>query len=558
MPVWPEKEKKMVLGYIAYLSQINDSKDGKGADDNKSRTVVWEKREMVDAIRDQLSKRELGRFTGIKKDDADELVKYFLLPAGLLVEPADNKIEFAHLSFQEYLCAEYIYTRAELKGMSDYLKKELFSRLRLPGWDEIGMLAMAIRCDRTHNEGHFELLLHLDPNDACQARLLVGSILGRELSFTEEEQRQWMPLVIAASLVHPDEEFAEKLAGSAHLRQEGIKTIKRLLSEGKPDGLWQVLEDGINKIPGNLKDPNKYKKMRGRWLKPKKKDCTWTVDFDEEEARAYSLLGFINCSGWFSDKEKQGSSEACEIENELTKWVNNHSSLTGNSPVLWIREKSGIESKKDDLPVATNAGLELDYLIPGRGELYKTVAGLVPLDAWLLQGESLDDDWFFWDFFSQPVVLLSIYPEESVSFRTLLSLGFYQVILFAQGFKREINANKYEESRSLSRSLSLIQLYTEIDVFSEKFKNILGKTYEKLNKYGKDISDELLEEIYLAVERFGYNYGSFEWFSEQAGDPGLVKRRGLRPGMPLPDNLGLFDSKGIPNRVQKRENIIRL
>ncbi|MCP4648228.1 MAG: hypothetical protein GY852_10945, partial [bacterium] len=49
-------------------------------------------------------------------------------------------------------------------------------------------------------------------------------------------------------------------------------------------------------------------------------------------------------------------------------------------------------------------------------------------------------------------------------------------------------------------------------------------------------------------------YAAHDWFNEQAESPDLMKSRGLRPGEPLPAELGLFDNQGRPFPVQHRSN----
>ena len=61
------------------------------------------------------------------------------------------------MSFQEYLCAWFLYQRAKVEGWERYLESELLGRLSEPGWDEVGLLLLCIHADETGQEGHFEL-----------------------------------------------------------------------------------------------------------------------------------------------------------------------------------------------------------------------------------------------------------------------------------------------------------------------------------------------------------------------------------------------------------------
>ena len=62
----------------------------------------------------------------------------------------------------------------------------------------------------------------------------------------------------------------------------------------------------------------------------------------------------------------------------------------------------------------------------------------------------------------------------------------------------------------------------------------------------------------LALETFGYRFAALDWFAEQAKDPDLMRRRGLRPGQPLPPGLGLFDATGRIREQLQRESLVRL
>jgi hypothetical protein len=66
------------------------------------------------------------------------------------------------------------------------------------------------------------------------------------------------------------------------------------------------------------------------------------------------------------------------------------------------------------------------------------------------------------------------------------------------------------------------------------------------------------EGPFLALTAFGYRLAGLDWFDEQAEDADLMRRRGLRPGEPLPRSMGLFDSDGRPQSVQKRASWLLL
>ena len=111
LPNWRDPEKRAVLGYIAWRSQLKRSAEAERGERKDS--FIWRREELLAEIQQQLSSRDYGRFSSIKVTDADDLLNYFLQPAGLLVEPAEQRLQFSHLSFQEYLCADFINTTSQ-------------------------------------------------------------------------------------------------------------------------------------------------------------------------------------------------------------------------------------------------------------------------------------------------------------------------------------------------------------------------------------------------------------------------------------------------------------
>lgn len=72
------------------------------------------------------------------------------------------------------------------------------------------------------------------------------------------------------------------------------------------------------------------------------------------------------------------------------------------------------------------------------------------------------------------------------------------------------------------------------------------------------VNTDVAKKYRIAVERFSHYYAAHDWFAEQAEDPNLMTRRGLRPGEPLPRTLGLFDERGMPLPQQQRSHWLAL
>jgi hypothetical protein len=70
--------------------------------------------------------------------------------------------------------------------------------------------------------------------------------------------------------------------------------------------------------------------------------------------------------------------------------------------------------------------------------------------------------------------------------------------------------------------------------------------------------DRSLDAFAAELAFFAYRTTALDWFDEQARDPDLMRRRGLRSGVPLPRDLGLFDRQGRPQPIQQRAHWLRL
>jgi len=459
MPHWPENEPRLVLGHLALLSQQKGSGLDKEKRDNSLfensdpdvRRVIWTRTDILKAIEKQLDEGP-GRFTSLEPKDSSELLNYFLFPAGLLIEPAENHIQFAHLSFQEYLCAEFLYERGDIEGLRVYLEKNLFPQLNQPGWDEVGMLLSIVRAMKTRNEGHFELLSWLNPTFVHQADLLVNALTGGELSFTPKERIAWLPVLLACALIHPDREYGEKLARVPDFNDggKGLDLLIQLFQATDDEAAWQVLVKALqDNKEHHIPKPQQHvlnTDMQQRWNHLSTSDNSWKVKFNQSEARAHSLLRLFNESNWVVPKNKMNPIGDTTLQQTITEWLTRR--LQHTPDLLWSRNK-------DKLPISTLTCFELDILLPQQGPLWEAVVSSLPLDAWLLQGEAVADEILFWNIFSQACALLTLYPLEPLPKRMQLALQLYQALIVGEAAAFGSGFANYSQLRSLSRSLSL-------------------------------------------------------------------------------------------------------
>ena len=638
LPNWLDTEKRAVLGYIAWRSQIHRSAE----EENKERkdSFIWRREELLAEIQHQLSNRKYGRFDYINVADADDLLNYFLQPAGLLIEPAEQRLQFSHLSFQEYLCADFIKTTLGGFSLKSIFKSELLDRLNKPGWEEVGLLLLAI-LQAQDNKSHLTALTWLDPSNAAQAQLLVSAISGGELGFRSKKNAadldDWAPLALACCLLHPRRYWGSELVQNPQLRAPALKLLEQLfglepsacmeylgkhIAEHRP---WGMSEDDAERIARSIAK---------RWNDPKS-DNSWDVDFGADEARAHALLGLLNSSAWLAPEKHDSLQPIAETEwqERLAAWL---LQVTAYEDLLWVRN---VEHR----PKPTNTALELDALLPASGKLYQATLECLPLDCLLLQGEMHKDHWAF-DEFSQPIVLLTLLAQEKPPTRCRIALLLYQVLILGESWGKGVKIMKRKHSQcdsqsrshSLSRSNLLSQhtlrtssLFKPILIPRSKLLSLLPllsllrsrpwsfsipmlfvlsqslsvwltmlEARRSISKVtlavstlaisqiddlgGSALSLELssatkrslkfaiqtIQSKEITVDQFNpwaqtlevycYRWAALDWFREQSQDVGLAQRRGIKNKQPLPAELGLFDSEGMPLPTPQRANVERL
>lgn len=599
LKVWPAQEKRRVLGRIAFESQTRGSDLQDDGDDTDRRRILWPHSELLEFIETYL--RERAGSGGIAPEEAGELLDYYLHPAGLLISPKDGDICFAHLSFQEYLCAEDIQRRLSGRKFVQVFQEDLVERLNRPGWDEVGLLLLAIHKNRSE-DGHLELLSLLRPQQNVEASLLVRGLAGKELALTPSQRQAWLSVLVACCLLHPDDRLASHLVDCPELEKPGLALLIELLKPiASGDGTtaaesqWKLLrqQGEDNFFPWT----EQYGSMLACWL---------NADWSEEEtdnARFHSFLMVLVGSHWgYQKNDELYPVSSSELELVLIDALRNNIQL-------WCREQY---EKFQGLAVLTKAGLLLQVLLPNRGPLWRKVLEQMPVDAWLLQGEVFNS--FPTNLCTYPMVLLSLYPEEELPARTRLALGLYQVICLIELFplkilwdlRRQVQSQLQSQSEvdfwewmwSWSRSLSLWQklagqsghspislwlknspslrralsrstafsrpqslpvslsltLWQSVSI-NDNLRHILEECLKRLSSMD---AEQVSEDFIPALESFGYRYATNDWFSEQAEQPELMRRRGLHPAEPLPRALGLFDPRGMPLERQRRDCWLKL
>lgn len=131
--------------------------------------------------------------------EADQLADLFLNfireRAGLLIEAGANLYCFVHLTFQEYLAAEYIKRQAGFGGV-DFVWKQIQLHLSDPRWHEVLRLLIAGYEQPEAEAVLIGRILELKQPHSCVVELLGGLLVDGVVA-AEERQQDILPLLIS-------------------------------------------------------------------------------------------------------------------------------------------------------------------------------------------------------------------------------------------------------------------------------------------------------------------------------------------------------------------------
>ena len=424
LPHWNTDEPRRVLAYIAYISMQKGIKQA-DKDDADQRRILWNRQDLQQSIADFIANApRVLRFRELDAAQAADLLDYFLYPAGLLIAPIEQHIQFAHLSFQEFLAAEHIHS--QMLGADPYSAFEQYicTVLDQAGWQEVALLLLALRQDKLKPyPAHFDILAQLDLSNFEQARLFVEAILGQALPLDQQDRQDSLGLLLIAALLHPGKDLLAQAKNYPELSPAGSDLIQQLLKQDTAADIWQIVQAKAADFPSTttpLLDT-----AQARWLSPPN-DLSWEADFEQREAQHHALLGLILSSGWAYKEDEALQPCSTALQQALTHWYQQQ------QPLLW--------QNHHERYVITATGLALDALADRDSDLLQCLQQQMPLDLWLLQGER-------WD--SLSMVLLGLRTEKKLSPRYRLSLALYQLQLLIE--------QSYLLSLSLSWSLSRLR-----------------------------------------------------------------------------------------------------
>lgn len=596
MPQWDSHEPRTALGYLAWRSMHK----GSGKEGNEDRRILWKREDLEVELQKALT--SALKFSEVTASDAGSLINYYLNPAGLLIEPVEGYIQFAHLSFQEYLCAEYLQGQMSGRRMEKQWKQEVLEHLSSPGWQEVALLLLTVHANKTQNRGHFELISYLDVSIYQQARLMFSSLLGKELPVQAGDRQHWLSLLIMVALVHPKLPEIKYFHLWPDLNDVGLECVsKMLLIFNETDGkaVWQYLMDlkcGDSPLAWQeeyFEDFDSYlDPISKRWATPLK-DESWIVEKDTSEAQRYSLLNLIIESRWggFDPNDADQPLKNKNLQALLSEFY----------------KKSPLWDRKDN-----KWKIHISYYLLekcfNRGSIFETVIrNSIPLSMWLLMVENT----------ASASIISSIESKEVISEqRTRLSLAFYQwqqlleILSFGKGtrvpFKKLMSKSLLKPSsiylqrrqivntrsddrqrpQIMANLISFLMLSGVRPIAGEQYSSLskaisdvvslepnflrpndLGAWYvdnlDLLLQVGKipNVKDSDKEQLGLLSDMVisaGGNSAAWVWFFQQSESPQLLVNRGGRANEPLPRELGLFNRDGLPHDIQERDHLLNL
>lgn len=148
---WSFEDKERLLEELAYRLH-SSSIDNIEEEYNSSFQITLNKEQLKETIRN-IIEDNIEKWQTVEKGDENELLEFYISRTGLLHEPEENKIQFSHLSFQEYLTAHSIYKKViehpfEIKNR---IKNEILDRLDDPKWKEVILIFFSLYKDATHS-----------------------------------------------------------------------------------------------------------------------------------------------------------------------------------------------------------------------------------------------------------------------------------------------------------------------------------------------------------------------------------------------------------------------
>ena len=292
---WSFEDKERVLEGIAYklhssVIEINSEKNV-NTEESESIQIILSKNELRKTIKQIIEDEDnIERWQTVEKGEEDALLEFYISRTGLLHEPEENKIQFSHLSFQEYLTAHFIYKKVIEKPFEirNTIQNEILNKLDDTKWNEVILLFFSLYKDATDSI----LEVFYKENNNSQNKDFINLILNlldsREYGIKESKIEKWvnriidfLPNIKEDKTQNRDSvayQYIERLLNNSQVQESslenyGIKILQSLINEKRykesenilyllssldsiSPSLFQIIESNIENFSDtNLKVP---------------------------------------------------------------------------------------------------------------------------------------------------------------------------------------------------------------------------------------------------------------------------------------------------------------
>lgn len=191
---WNFEDKIKLLQGIAYEFHSITNK-------NKEVQIVVTREQLLAIIEKNIREKK-DEFQTIKIEDKEALLSFYLTRTGLLHEPEQDKIQFSHLSFQEYLTARYIYKEIieNFFEAQEIINEKIISRFNQDDysrWQEVILLFFSM--NKTSTDRILELMKDKKQSMDYKYYFTYTIILmmkSEEYGIKKDQRKKWLKVVI--------------------------------------------------------------------------------------------------------------------------------------------------------------------------------------------------------------------------------------------------------------------------------------------------------------------------------------------------------------------------
>ncbi len=253
---WSFEDKIKLLQGIAYKFQLTESTDEEEKDEES--LIVVNRKDLLSMIKTIIEENKESWQT-ILPEHTESLFRFYLTRTGLLHEPEEDKVQFSHLSFQEYLTARFIYREVIDNYFSAFeiIKQNIVTRLAeklYSRWSEIILLFFSLSKATTHATLcaiQKELNNHKEdhPDKIYDFYTLVLDMLdSEEYGIKESDMLYWVEQVLEYIVnldVHNTRESSEE---SNSTQNKGFDLIKTYFTSTERSCKINLAEKILNKL----------------------------------------------------------------------------------------------------------------------------------------------------------------------------------------------------------------------------------------------------------------------------------------------------------------------